>query len=128
MKKIAIAAWFAAFALPFGLAEDKKDEFKLPPLDAKEWKKDDNGMKIWDVTEGKGEAVKAGAKVKVHYTGWLTDGTVFDSSKKKNEPFETSLNRVIEGWKVGVVGMKPGGVRRLLIPPELAYGKKGAGD
>ena len=105
---------------------DEKDQFKLPPLDAKEWKKLDSGMKVWDVKEGKGDEVKAGAKVTVHYTGWLTDGKVFDSSKKGGEPITFGLNEVIKGWGTGVPGMKPGGVRRLMIPPELAYGKRGA--
>ncbi|HUR52511.1 MAG TPA: FKBP-type peptidyl-prolyl cis-trans isomerase, partial [Gemmataceae bacterium] len=79
---------------------------------------------VWDVTEGKGDAVKAGAEVTIHYTGWLTDGTVFDSSKKRGETITFPLANLIKGWQEGLPGMKPGGVRRLRIPPELAYGEK----
>jgi len=121
----------AAFAVAFSTAAaddaKKDDKFKLPPLDSKEWKevKGQKGLKSWDVKEGKGEAVKAGGRVKVHYTGWLKDGTVFDSSVKRNEPIEFGLNGVIKGWQEGVPGMKPGGTRRLYIPYDLAYGEAG---
>jgi FKBP-type peptidyl-prolyl cis-trans isomerase FkpA len=65
----------------------------------------------------------------VHYTGWLTDGRKFDSSKDRNEPFEFPLGgrRVIAGWDEGVAGMKIGGTRKLTIPPQLGYGARGAG-
>jgi FKBP-type peptidyl-prolyl cis-trans isomerase len=129
MKLLPILAAIATFAV-YTSADDiakKDDKLKMPPLDAKEWKelKGKGGLKVWDVKEGKGDEVKAGGKVKVHYTGWLKDGTIFDSSVQKNEPIEFSLNRVIKGWKEGVPGMKPGAVRRLYIPAELAYGKQG---
>jgi len=126
----ALVALAAAVALaPAMRAEDKKDDiYKLPSLDDKGWKKQDNGLKIWDVKEGKGDEVKAGATVKVHYTGWLTNGKVFDSSRKRDEAISFGLNQVIKGWTEGVQGMKVGGTRRLLIPAELGYGKKGAGD
>jgi FKBP-type peptidyl-prolyl cis-trans isomerase len=120
------------------MADDKKDDkkpadkteeklFDFPSLDAKEWKKLDSGMKVWDVKEGKGDEAKAGATVKVNYTGWLTNGKKFDSSFDRKEPISFGLNQVIKGWTEGVPGMKPGGVRRLVIPPEMAYGKRGAG-
>jgi FKBP-type peptidyl-prolyl cis-trans isomerase len=102
------------------------DPFALPPADAAEWVARPDGMKVWDVKVGDGAEVKPQATVKVHYTGWLLDGTVFDSSKKRNQPISFGLNQVIKGWTEGVPGMKPGGVRRLLIPPEMAYGKRGA--
>ena len=125
-----LVALAAALALaPATRAEDKKEDiYKLPSLDDKGWKKADSGLKIWDVKEGKGEEVKAGATVKVHYTGWLTNGKVFDSSRKRDEAISFGLNQVIKGWTEGVQGMKVGGTRRLLIPAELGYGKKGAGD
>jgi FKBP-type peptidyl-prolyl cis-trans isomerase len=100
--------------------------FPLPPLDAPDWQPRPNGLQIWDVTAGTGTEAKPAGTVKVHYTGWLTDGTVFDSSKKRNEPIEFPLTGVIKGWGDGVPGMKVGGVRRLVIPPELGYGKRGA--
>jgi len=113
-------------ALGFTLADAAEDKF--PSLEDKAWKKTESGLKIWDAKEGKGDLVKADATVKVHYTGWLTNGKVFDSSRKTNEPIEIPLNGVIQGWTEGVQGMKVGGVRRLLIPSELAYGKKNVGD
>jgi FKBP-type peptidyl-prolyl cis-trans isomerase len=99
----------------------------LPPLDAPEWTDIGNGLKSWDVTVGTGTAVPAGATVKVHYTGWLTNGKKFDSSVDRGEPIEFPLKGVIQGWQKGIPGMKPGGVRRLLIPPALGYGAAGAG-
>jgi len=107
-----------------GFAEDKP---KLPPLDSKEWKKNKSGLEIWDVKDGKGTAAVAGGKVKVHYTGWLTNGDIFDSSVLRKEPIEFPLDGLIKGWQEGIPGMKPGGVRRLKIPPELAYGDKDKG-
>jgi len=105
------------------------DALKRPDLTSPEWKKLDSGLEVWDEKVGAGEAVKPGAKVKVHYTGWLTDdkATQFDSSVERGEPSEFGLNQVIQGWKDGIPGMKPGGVRVLRIPPALAYGKRGAG-
>ena len=99
----------------------------LPQLDAQEWKKQPNGLEVWDVKEGDGEAVKPGATVTVHYTGWLTDGTEFDSSVG-GKPISFPLGNVIRGWQEGIPGMKPGGVRRLKIPAALGYGARGAGD
>lgn len=80
-----------------------------------------------DLVLGDGPEATSGQKVSVHYTGWLTDGTKFDSSKDRNRPFEFKLGggQVIKGWDQGVVGMKVGGKRKLTIPPELGYGAKG---
>lgn len=88
-----------------------------------------SGLKIEDIIEGVGEQACAGQTVTVHYTGWLTDGRKFDSSKDRNEPFEFLLGgrRVIAGWDEGVIGMKIGGIRTLTIPAELGYGARGAG-
>src|SRR5437764_9154812 len=134
MRRLSLSALPAGVVLAAGNptpADDKKPadkekKMELPDLKAKEWKKQPNGLEIWDVKEGKGDPVKAGGKVKVHYTGWLLDGKVFDSSVKRGEPIEFPLTGVIKGWQEGIPGMKPGGVRRLKIPPELAYGKRGA--
>jgi FKBP-type peptidyl-prolyl cis-trans isomerase len=89
------------------------------------------GLVIEDVVVGRGpEAKGPGQFVTVHYTGWLTDGTEFDSSRPRNEPFGFPLGvgYVIPGWDQGVVGMRVGGKRKLTIPPELGYGTRGAGD
>jgi FKBP-type peptidyl-prolyl cis-trans isomerase len=89
--------------------------------------KTDSGLQYWDIKLGLGPVAKAGDKVKVHYTGWLTTGKKFDSSVGTNQPFEFTLGQgeVIKGWDEGVAGMKVGGKRQLRIPPELAYGEDG---
>jgi FKBP-type peptidyl-prolyl cis-trans isomerase FkpA len=86
-------------------------------------------LKVEDLTTGSGTEAKPGNKVSVHYTGWLTDGKEFDSSKKAGQPFTFQLGSgaVIAGWDKGVQGMKVGGKRKLTIPPQLAYGERGAG-
>jgi FKBP-type peptidyl-prolyl cis-trans isomerase FkpA len=88
-----------------------------------------SGLKYEDLKVGTGDTADAGKIVSVHYTGWLTSGTKFDSSKDRGQPFEFPLGggRVIKGWDEGVRGMKVGGVRKLTIPPELGYGARGAG-
>jgi FKBP-type peptidyl-prolyl cis-trans isomerase FkpA len=87
------------------------------------------GLTIEDTTHGEGTAAVAGHTVSVHYTGWLTDGKKFDSSRDRNQPFEFKLgaSHVIAGWDEGVQGMKIGGKRKLTIPPALGYGAHGAG-
>ncbi|KAB2309726.1 FKBP-type peptidyl-prolyl cis-trans isomerase [Betaproteobacteria bacterium SCN2] len=84
---------------------------------------------IEDLTVGSGDEAVAGKSVLVHYTGWLTNGSKFDSSKDRGEPFDFRLGagQVIPGWDDGVTGMKVGGKRKLTIPPEMAYGSRGAG-
>jgi len=88
-----------------------------------------SGLKIYFEKEGEGKQPKVGQKVKMHYTGYLRDGKVFDSSLKKNKPFETAIGvgRVIQGWDEGVVKLKEGGKAILYIPAHLAYGERGAG-
>jgi FKBP-type peptidyl-prolyl cis-trans isomerase FkpA len=88
-----------------------------------------SGLKYEDIDAGTGATAQSGQKAKVHYTGWLTNGDKFDSSKDRNDPFEFTLGagQVIKGWDEGVVGMKVGGKRKLTIPADLAYGARGAG-
>lgn len=101
-------------------------------LDGPEWKDLGGGLKMWEVKEGTGEACptiadKPNVWPVMHYTGWLTNGTVFDSSKKTGRPLDQyPLSQLIQGWQRGVPGMKVGGVRRLLIPSDLGYGPRGS--
>ena len=89
----------------------------------------DSGLVYEEITVGAGAEAARGLRVTVHYTGWLTDGTKFDSSKDRDDPFEFHLGQgqVIAGWDEGVAGMKVGGTRKLTIPPALGYGARGAG-
>ena len=87
-----------------------------------------SGLRYQDVAVGSGEEATAGRTAVVHYTGWLPDGKKFDSSRDRGEPFSFPLGagQVIAGWDQGVAGMKVGGRRKLVIPPELGYGASGA--
>jgi FKBP-type peptidyl-prolyl cis-trans isomerase FkpA len=89
-----------------------------------------SGLQFKDLKIGNGDPAKNGDTVVVNYTGWLQNGNKFDSSYDRNKPFEFTLGagQVIKGWDEGVAGMKAGGKRRLIIPPELAYGSQGAGN
>ena len=89
----------------------------------------DSGLQYWVIQAGTGDTAAAGNRVRVHYTGWLTNGKKFDSSVDRGRPFVFSLGagEVIRGWDEGVAGMKVEGKRQLRIPPELGYGAQGAG-
>ena len=88
-----------------------------------------SGLQYWDIVVGSGATAIAGSTVRVHYSGFLTTGQKFDSSRDRGEPFSFPLGagQVIKGWDEGVAGMKVGGQRQLRIPPQLGYGAAGAG-
>ena len=88
-----------------------------------------SGLGYVDLVDGQGARPAAGDSVSVHYTGWLKDGTKFDSSLDRGQPFEFAIGRgrVIRGWDEGVASMKVGGKRKLIIPAHLGYGERGAG-
>ena len=122
-------AWLRTFALvglgvalaagaPAGAQEGKEKEKVITT---------NSGLKYVDLKEGDGEKAKKGDQVEVHYTGWLKDGTKFDSSKDRGQTFKFPLGagKVIKGWDEGVADMKPGGKRKLIIPANLAYGARG---
>ncbi len=133
-------SWFAVSAVVLGtivasaapVPKEKEkpvtEPFAFPDVAAKEWKELPGGMKMWDVKVGDGKEAPAGSTVTVHYVGWLaTNGKKFDSSKDRGETISFGLHQVIKGWTDGVPGMKPGGIRRLLIPAAMGYGARGAG-
>ncbi|MEZ5312867.1 MAG: FKBP-type peptidyl-prolyl cis-trans isomerase [Thermoanaerobaculia bacterium] len=93
------------------------------------WTKSASGLEIQELAVGDGAEAKSGRTVDVHYTGWFLDGTKFDSSRDRGEPFSFRLGagQVIRGWDEGVAGMRVGGRRKLRILPALAYGSRGAG-
>jgi peptidylprolyl isomerase len=88
-----------------------------------------SGVKYTDLRPGQGEEIALGKIVEVHYSGWLEDGTKFDSSKDRDRPFtfRVGAGDALKGWDEGLIGMKVGGRRRLVIPPELGFGKQGVG-
>lgn len=88
-----------------------------------------NGLKYVITQEGEGKVIGNNVTAVVHYTGWLTDGKKFDSSKDRGEPFKfmTGIGQVIRGWDITVADMKVGETRLIVLPPELAYGSRGAG-
>jgi len=89
----------------------------------------DSGLKYEELETGDGDTAASGQQVTVHYTGWLEDGTKFDSSLDRNDPFvfQLGMGMVIKGWDEGVAGMQVGGKRKLTIPSDLGYGPNGAG-
>lgn len=98
-------------------------------IDLSVMERTESGLYIQTLEPGDGPVVRRGQTVVAHYTGWLTDGTKFDSSRDRGEPLRIpiGMDRVIDGWDEGIVGMRVGETRRLVIPPELAYGEAGAG-
>jgi FKBP-type peptidyl-prolyl cis-trans isomerase FkpA len=97
-------------------------------VDTTKMTKAPSGLWYSDVAAGQGAMAEPGRTVRVHYTGWLPDGKKFDSSRDRNEPFVFTLGagQVITGWDEGVKGMKVGGRRKLVLPPQMAYGEAGA--
>jgi FKBP-type peptidyl-prolyl cis-trans isomerase len=98
-------------------------------VDLEAMNRSESGLYWQDGELGAGDAAATGETVRVHYTGWLADGTVFDSSYERGEPiaFPLGAGRVIQGWDEGVAGLRVGGTRRLVIPPHLGYGARAIG-
>ena len=99
-------------------------------VDLSEMERRSNGLYVQDLRAGSGQRAEAGDMVRIHYTGWLPSGEKFDSSRDRGTPLviPIGIGRVIDGWDEGVPGMRVGGQRRLVIPPDMAYGDEGAGN
>jgi len=112
-------------------SEDTGAEETNEPFDSAQGKpvQYDNGLTVQDVVVGTGKTAENGDTLSTHYVGALQDGTVFDESYGRGQPIQFVLGsgQLIQGWDLGLVGVKEGGKRRLIIPPELAYGAQGAG-
>lgn len=129
-----VFALLVPVGLSLGACSDARDA--LPdfspdlPVEEGALEEQESGLWLHDVREGDGGVAQPGQTALVHYTGWFPDGSKFDSSRDRGEPFAFGLGggQVIEGWDAGVAGMREGGRRILVIPPELAYGEAGAGD
>jgi len=99
----------------------------LPDKNAPDWVPlGTSGLKTWDVVVGQGDPVQTGDSIQVFYTGWLLNGTVFDSKRSPAPPATFALSGLIQGWQQGIPGMKPGGIRRLYVPSALGYGVNGS--
>lgn len=135
-----VAAGLAVLLL--GACDDTPDQSGFPPerrvaeryasalnVELDEMERRPTGLHVLDVVEGDGARADSGDIVVVHYTGWLPQGTKFDSSRDRDQPFEVAIGygRVIQGWDQGIVGMRVGGQRRLVIPPSMGYGERGSG-
>lgn len=135
---LALPILFALACGEPGVDADRDDPFADPAtteyapelgVDLDEITRTESGLLYRDIVEGEGPIAESGRVVAVHYTGWLPDGTPFDSSRDRDQlfVFDLGAGHVIQGWDEGVEGMRVGGQRQLVIPPHLAYGEEGAG-
>ncbi|ANV90975.1 MULTISPECIES: FKBP-type peptidyl-prolyl cis-trans isomerase [Cyanophyceae] len=128
-SQTAIAAELDSTSPVVQIAANPTEELKDMDIDLSKAVTTESGLQYIDEVVGEGASPMEGEMVTVHYTGKLTNGDVFDSSVKRNEPFSfvIGVGQVIKGWDEGVITMKPGGKRTLIIPAELGYGSRGAG-
>ena len=132
LNRILIPLVYAVLAGCGGQAEDRgaaTDGFSASlGVDTTALTRTPSGLRYQELAKGEGKEAAAGKVVLVHYTGWLPNGEKFDSSRDRSEPFSFTLGagQVIAGWDEGVAGMKVGGRRKLVIPPDLGYGTAGA--
>ena len=134
-KYVATLAVILVLAAIFVIAQSTARKSAAPNTNAPtkvtgEGVKTPSGLIYWDIRVGNGEVAKEGSRVRVHYTGWLTNGKKFDSSLDAGQPFDFRIGNgeVIKGWEEGVAGMRVRGKRQLRIPPTLGYGAEGTPD
>ena len=129
MTKQKLVPLFILFALAAAASALAQTDNSSPTKVTGKPKTTSSGLQYWDIVVGTGATAVPGKPVSVHYTGWLTNGEKFDSSRDRGKPFVFPLGegQVIKGWDEGVAGMKAGGKRQLRIPPALGYGDSGAG-
>lgn len=122
-----ILALAAVFLLAQSAPRKSATNINSPTKVTGEGVKTPSQLIYWDIRVGNGETAKEGSRVRVHYTGWLTNGKKFDSSVDAGQPFTFTIGNgeVIKGWEEGVSGMRVGGKRQLRIPPDLGYGAEG---
>lgn len=132
-KYVAAIAIILALMAVFAVAQSAARKSTTPNTNAPtkvsgDGVKTPSGLVYWDIRVGNGEAAKEGSHVRVHYTGWLTNGKKFDSSVDAGKPFDFTIGNgdVIKGWEEGITGMRVGGKRQLRIPPDLGYGAEGS--
>lgn len=128
ISKLLLLAFALMLPALLASADDKPGKADTSkPTPVEKYRTMPSGVEFFDIAEGSGREVKLGDTVTVHYTGWLTSGKKFDSSVDRGRPFTFTVGSgVIKGWSEGVQGMKVGGKRQLRIPPDLAYGMRGA--
>ena len=127
MGRFALFSWLAIAAC--GRGDSARGGFAAAlGVDTASMTKAPAGFWYTDIAAGQGDLAEPGRTVRVHYTGWLPNGKKFDSSRDRGEPFAFTLGagQVITGWDEGVIGMKVGGRRKLVLPPAMAYGEAGA--
>jgi FKBP-type peptidyl-prolyl cis-trans isomerase len=131
-KYVVVIGIILALTVMFVLAQSSTRKVTTPNTNAPtkvtgDGVKTASGLIYWDIRVGNSDLAKEGSHVRVHYTGWLTNGKKFDSSVDAGKPFDFTIGNgeVIKGWEEGVAGMRAGGKRQLRIPPDLAYGADG---
>ena len=129
MRKLALVVVLLALAGCPDSSSSSATKGEGPPPTSEPAVKAASGLVTHELHVGTGATAEKGRTVVVHYHGWLADGTTFDASRPRGEPFEFVLGRgeVIKGWDEGVAGMKVGGARRLIVPPALGYGDQAMG-
>lgn len=124
-RLVFVVSLLSAGLLALGAVAQTAGEEQPTPSDAP-WVEVKKGLEIRDLQVGQGEEARRGSQITARYAGWLEDGSLFDTNRKgSTQVMQLGVGQVIKGWDLGLVGMKPGGVRQLRVSPKLGYGKRG---